>query len=102
MTRQSHEISGAADHDSAPATGTGKQQTKAQLVERLLKRPRGASVAELAAAMDWQPHTVRAFLSGLRKKGRELLKENRKSGEVSYRLSKVSRVTAEADNAKPK
>lgn len=78
----------------------GRQPTKAQLVERLLKRPRGASVAEIAAAMNWQPHTVRAFLSGLRKKGRQLLKEGRKSGEVSYRLSKTPPPKAPAD-AKP-
>jgi hypothetical protein len=37
-------------------------------------------------ATGWKPHSARAFLSGLRKSGRILAKEQRKSGETSYRL----------------
>ena len=35
----------------------------------LLRRPVGASVAEIVAATGWQPHSARAALSGLRKRG---------------------------------
>jgi hypothetical protein len=34
----------------------------------LLQRPEGASVAEAAAALSWQPHTVRGAISGALKK----------------------------------
>ncbi|MGI4876320.1 MAG: DUF3489 domain-containing protein [Janthinobacterium lividum] len=60
--------------------------TKSASVIKLLQRARGATSLELTAATDWQPHSVRAFLSGLRKKGRPLVREPRKSGELAYRL----------------
>lgn len=34
----------------------------------LLRRPEGASVAEIVAVTGWQPHSARAALSGLRKR----------------------------------
>lgn len=49
---------------SAPRDGT----KLAQLVE-LLRRDQGATIAELVAATDWLPHTTRAALTGLRKRG---------------------------------
>jgi DNA-binding transcriptional regulator PaaX len=35
----------------------------------MLQREHGASLDELVAAMGWLPHTTRAALTGLRKKG---------------------------------
>lgn len=63
------------------------QQPKSILVTRLLRRSKGATVTEIQTATTWQPHSVRAFLSGLRKKGGTLTKEQRKSGETAYRLT---------------
>jgi len=70
-------------------TGTRAKSvsSKAATVEKLLGRPRGASTAEMMTATTWQNHTVRAFLSGMRKKGCILVKEPRKTGEVAYRLA---------------
>jgi hypothetical protein len=51
----------------------------------MLQRDGGASVAELAAAMGWLPHTTRAALTRLRQTGHELVKDKRDSGETSYR-----------------
>ena len=42
--------------------------TKSQILTALLKRPKGASITELAKASDWQAHSVRGFLSGTLKK----------------------------------
>jgi len=71
--------------------------SKSDCVTRLLRRAKGATLAELREATSWQPHSVRAFLSGLRKKGFAVSKEQRKSGETAYRLaSKVAAVTADA------
>ena len=60
--------------------------TKSGSVIKLLLRARGATPLELIAATDWQVHSVRAFLSGLRKKGRVLVRELRKGGEFAYRI----------------
>lgn len=46
-------------------TRSGSKQ--ARLVE-LLRRPKGATIEELAAATDWQQHSVRGALSGALKK----------------------------------
>ena len=61
--------------------------TKSAHMSKLLRRPRGATIAELCAATNWQPHSVRALLSGLRKKGVSLHRETRRSGEGSYRIA---------------
>jgi Protein of unknown function (DUF3489) len=60
--------------------------TKAAAVAKLLSRTRGATLDEIMAQTHWQAHSARAFLSGIRKKGRVLLKEARKTGETCYRL----------------
>lgn len=60
--------------------------TKSATVCRLLARPRGATVPELMTATGWQNHSVRAFFTGLRKKGHSLTREERTSGDLAYRL----------------
>lgn len=70
--------------------------TKSAHMSKLLRRPRGATIAELCVATEWQPHSVRALLSGLRKKGARLVRETRKSGEGSYRIVATDVATDEA------
>ena len=54
----------------SPAAATPERRPrKREIVLALLTRPAGASTAELEAATGWQPHTVRAALSMLRKDG---------------------------------
>ena len=55
---------GAAQILSAPRDGT----KLAQVVE-MLKDGQGATLAELVASTGWLPHTTRAALTGLRKRG---------------------------------
>jgi hypothetical protein len=43
--------------------------TKAAIVIAALQRDGGATLAELMATTGWQAHSVRGFLSGLRKRG---------------------------------
>ena len=50
-----------------PATPVPGQSKKAAVIV-LLRRPEGATVAEVVAATDWQPHTVRGLFSGTLKK----------------------------------
>ena len=72
--------------DSVAEAPAPARPSKAATVTKLLSRNRGASLAEIMEATHWQPHSARAFLSGVRKK-RELLKETRRTGETSYRLA---------------
>jgi hypothetical protein len=62
--------------------------TKSGMLRRLLERNKGATLAELVAESGWQPHSTRAWLTGVRKKNREaLLRETRRNGESCYRLA---------------
>ena len=54
---------------SPAAAAPERRPRKREIVLALLTRPEGASTAELMAATGWQPHTVRAALSTLRKDG---------------------------------
>ena len=51
--------------------------TKTAAVIGLLARKQGATLAELVEATGWLPHTTRAALTGLRKKGHVLTKGKR-------------------------
>ena len=43
-------------------------ETKQSIVLTMLRRPNGASITEIIEATDWQPHSVRGFMSGALKK----------------------------------
>lgn len=68
--------------------------TKAAIVSKLLSRPRGASLGDISAATGWQAHSIRAFLTGLRKKGVNLEREQRRDGATGYRIVKPCAVNA--------
>ncbi len=61
--------------------------TKTETIRKLLARKGGASIPQLQAATDWQPHSVRAALSGLRKKGAAITRSANAKGVTVYRLS---------------
>ena len=69
-----------------PTTTQQKPPTKAARVKKLLSRGKGATLGEISRATEWQPHSVRSFLSGLRKTGADLVKEQRGSGVTAYRI----------------
>jgi hypothetical protein len=49
--------------------------TKQALLVSLLERDEGASIQEIVDATSWQPHTTRAALTGLKKRGFEITSE---------------------------
>jgi DNA-binding MarR family transcriptional regulator len=51
-----------------------RPMTKQAKVLDLLKREEGASIAELVDATGWLPHTTRAALTGIRKRGTVVIK----------------------------
>lgn len=94
MARESEVLNdccGAPAATTAPASAEigASRPTKARLVIDLLGRDDGASLPELCDATDWQPHTCRAFLTGLRKKAEVLERAKRCDGITAYRLVRV-------------
>jgi hypothetical protein len=67
--------------------GVTRPGTKQALVVSLLKREQGATLADLVEATSWLPHTTRAALTGLRKKGFAVGKIRAEDGTTIYRLS---------------
>ena len=61
--------------------------TKIETVRKLLGRKGGASISQLMAITDWQPHTIRAALSGLRKRGAEITRSSTAKGMSVYRIA---------------
>jgi hypothetical protein len=61
----------ASADNVAPLTATTapREGSKLAAVVSLLRREDGATIDQLAAAMGWLPHTTRAALTGLRKRG---------------------------------
>jgi hypothetical protein len=59
---------------------------QARLVDHL-SRPIGASIADLGGHLGWQPHTVRAALTGLRKKGYQINNTKDAAGVAVYRVT---------------
>lgn len=70
-------------------TDAKPRPTKAQIVQRMLSRKAGADQAALQKATGWQPHSVRAALSILRKKGYTIAKLPPKleGGAAAYRIT---------------
>ena len=66
------------------------RKTKKQTCIDMLKRQKGASLAELQKATGWQPHSVRGFLSGTVKKMPEvaLVAEVADGGGRRYRIER--------------
>lgn len=63
---------------------SGADVKKSAAVEQLLTREGGASLHELTAATGWQPHSCRAFLTGLRKRGWGIERQKREDGTTIW------------------
>ena len=75
------------DHpDSASAPLQSKPPKKSAQIIVLLEAEGGATLDDLSAVTGWQAHTCRAFLTGLRKKGRVLERSHRADGASVYKL----------------
>ena len=76
------------DTPPLPAPGEPAVQTKQALVLAMLRSEFGATLAEMVEATSWQPHTMRAALTGLRKKGHTITKD-KVDGVTRYTIAKV-------------
>ena len=69
----------------APATpSTAKPPSKARQLAALVVRDEGATLDQMIAATGWLPHTTRAALTGLKKKG-YVISSDKLDGVRTYR-----------------
>ncbi len=73
---------------ATPPKTRGGDSKQAKLID-LLKRPEGATIAQLVKALDWQAHTVRGAISGALKKrlGLIVTSEKAEGGARVYRIA---------------
>ncbi len=64
-----------------------RAKTKISKCLTQLQRRRGASIAELGKTTGWQPHSIRAALSGLRKRGHQIDRSKDERGVTRYTVT---------------
>jgi Protein of unknown function (DUF3489) len=74
-----------AAKSTAPTAATIPPPTKHSQVVDLLTHKHGASLEEMSTLANWLPHSTRAFLTGLKKKG-YLIDSDKVDGIRRYRI----------------
>lgn len=69
LSNDTNDTVAAAETNSAPTLQRERTGTKAAALIELLSRKEGASLDEMTERTGWLGHTVRAVMTGLRKKG---------------------------------
>ena len=85
----------AATPTTAQTKAKPAPATKTTAVIALLERDTGATLSELIEATGWLPHTTRAALTGLRKKG-HAIERSKRGDETCYCIAPGA-----AGNVKP-
>ena len=84
----SSDATNAADPDIVGAkTPTPRAGSKLARVIDLLRRSEGATILHLMEAIGWLPHTTRAALTGLRKRGYAVVRGRINGGDSIYRIA---------------
>jgi hypothetical protein len=69
--------------------GEPRRATKQAALIKMLERPKGATIAQMCAKTGWQSHSVRAALTGLRKRGLAVTRTKTEAGTTIYRAGTV-------------
>jgi Protein of unknown function (DUF3489) len=67
----------------------------------LLQQSEGATIPNLIEATGWLPHTTRAALTGLRKRGYAVARERIEDGDSIYRVAVTGARLAQFDESQP-
>ena len=74
---------------AAKEPGTPRAESKGAKILDLIGRPKGASLAEIMKATDWQAHSVRGFLStAARKHSLNIESTKTEAGDRVYQIKK--------------
>ncbi len=65
--------------------------TKQATLVDIMRTPAGATIAAMGATTGWQPHSVRAALTGLRKRGFAITRERSDAGVTVYRIAEAGK-----------
>jgi hypothetical protein len=88
-TRSKKSPTKASRSARAQKGGTESRTNKKAEVIAMMKRAKGATLAEIVDATGWQNHTVRGFVSILGSKGGEKIESSKNAaGERTYRIAK--------------
>jgi hypothetical protein len=79
--------SAASDHAAEGKKGPPREGSKLAAVIALLRRSEGATIDVLTKATGWLPHTTRAAITGVRKRGYSVVLDRGAKGASVYRLS---------------
>jgi hypothetical protein len=76
------------DGTPEPRRPRSREGTKEALLIGMLRRPEGATIAQVIEATGWQPHTVRGAISGAlkNKRGLDVISGKNEGGERVYRI----------------
>ena len=86
--------------DAPKLVGKLRADSKQAGVIAMLRAPAGATIAAMAGATGWQPHSVRGFLAGVvrKKLGLNLISEAGDAGRV-YRIKNDGALSAGSSSA---
>jgi hypothetical protein len=73
--------------DRSTTVDEPRSGSKQAFIIKMLSRKSGATLAALVAATGWLPHTARAALTGLRKRGYTVLLERQEGKPSLYRIT---------------
>lgn len=85
-----------SSHTPAQPTAPSTRNNKTSLVLDLLRRSEGATLDQLVDATGWLPHSTRAMLTALRKKGHALSSEKAGDSPRTYRIADGAEAEASA------
>jgi hypothetical protein len=74
-----------------------RQGTKRAAVLALLSQPQGATLDQIRAAVGWQPHSVRGFLSNLNRAGIHIQSIKAEGRDRAYRIASQQEAGSAAD-----
>jgi Protein of unknown function (DUF3489) len=84
---ESMDSSGASHHSADASKAPPREGSKLASVMALLRRSEGATIGVLTKATGWLPHTTRAAITGVRKRGYSVVLDRSAEGASVYRLS---------------
>ena len=76
----------AATAENLPTAGLPRSGSKQALIVAMLTKDKGATLAALAKATGWLPHTTRAAMTGLRKRGFAIVRTRHEKLGSLYRI----------------
>jgi hypothetical protein len=85
-TARTQAARGKTAGDTATSSGQIRAGSKQAKIIELMKRAKGATLDEMIEATEWLPHTTRAALTGLRKRGFALERINDEAKGSVYRI----------------